>query len=104
MHFTGQCFKESASFSEPTFYYHGIDKHLSDLSISVKKQAKRRPWSNKEREAVQRHLGKQLLFGDLPGKKEIEACLLSEQVLCSRTWTNVKDFCRNEIKKRGKKN
>ena len=45
-----------------------------------------------------------LIMGKLPGKKEILACIESENDLHNRSWKNVKDFCRNLIetnKRRG---
>ena len=58
----------------------------------------KRPWSNEEKQAVEKHLKKYIIRGHLPGKKEIEKCLeMEKNVLVNRAWTNIKDFCRNKI-------
>ena len=56
---------------------------------------KKTPWSVTEKTAVIKHLGKYMLSRKVPGKAAIDSCLEKEQCLSSRTWKNVKDFCRN---------
>jgi hypothetical protein len=57
------------------------------------------PWSEDEKRAVERHLGKILRLFKLPGRKDIDACLSVETVLTAngRSWKNVKDYIRNRI-------
>ena len=52
-----------------------------------------------EKAAIDRHFAKNILLGKLPGKKEIEKCLKLEKILQIRTWTNIKDQIRNQMKK-----
>jgi len=61
--------------------------------------AVKRPWSQEERDAVSRHLSGIMMRGILPRKEEIERCIGQEQVLQSRSWRNVKDYCRCKMKK-----
>lgn len=64
----------------------------------VNQAAKKRPWTTAEKVAVDKHLGRLLDKNKLPGKKDITACMNAEAALKSRTWRNVKDFCRNKLK------
>ena len=50
-----------------------------------------------EKDTVHRSLGKLIYQQILPGKKAITDCLESEPALQSRSWTDVKNFCRNQI-------
>lgn len=67
-------------------------------STKKKKNTKHRPWSEYEREAVKRNLHHILVLNQLPGKKAIEDCISKEPSLSTRSWRNVKDFCRNALK------
>jgi len=66
-------------------------------SLAKRTNVKRRPWTEEEKAAVMKQLGKQILRKTLPRKKEIENCLRVEPELRHRNWRNVKDFCRNKM-------
>lgn len=55
----------------------------------------RRDWSGAEKAAVLHYFGDYVSRQKLPGKKEIEDCISKEEILCYRSWRNVKDFIRN---------
>jgi hypothetical protein len=58
----------------------------------------KQPWDIRERAAMEKHFGAQLLAHTIPSKESIEACLLVEpEILCRRKWKTVKDYCRNKI-------
>ena len=62
----------------------------------LKKKGKNR-WSDCEKAAVEQHLGAFMtVHSRLPGKSEVERCLIAEPVLKNRTWHNIKDFIRNK--------
>lgn len=58
---------------------------------------KRVSWSQEEKDAVFKHLGKYIYAGKIPGRSVIDKCLEKESVLQNRNWLLVKDFCRNKI-------
>lgn len=62
----------------------------------------RRTWTDEEVTAVEKHFEQFLLLRNgLPGKKSIDKCLKTESaVLKHRTWTNVKDYLRNRMKRK----
>jgi hypothetical protein len=60
----------------------------------------KKPWSEEERAAVHRWLDKFLCQKQLPRKAAIIRCIDNEPALLSRSWKNVKDFCRNIISRR----
>jgi hypothetical protein len=62
-----------------------------------KKKRIQRTWSKKETEAVMRHLEKMILRKQVPKKTEILLCMEAERSLSTRTWQNIRDFCRNRI-------
>ena len=56
----------------------------------------RRPWTTAEKTDVQEGLRKFFQLRKVPGKLDIEAaCTVALQ---TRTWRNIKDFCRNTMK------
>lgn len=58
----------------------------------------RRPWSQDEKNAVLAHLEGYILRKQIPGKRQIDACIKAEPALNGRSWRNIKDFCRNSMK------
>ncbi|KAJ8049630.1 hypothetical protein HOLleu_02461 [Holothuria leucospilota] len=73
-------------------------KHTTKTVSRKKKVTKHRPWTPEERQAVKRNLHHLLVLNTLPGKADIERCIAKEPALHSRTWRNIKDFCRNMMK------
>jgi len=67
--------------------------------ILVNVSGVKKPWSHDERAAVSRHLAVLMSSGSIPGKAAIDCCIAREPVLKSRPWTQIKDFCRNRMKK-----
>ena len=63
----------------------------------------KRPWTEVEKEAVQKHLGHYIRTFNIPGKRPIDECLAAETALESRNWKNVKDFVRNLIREAERK-
>lgn len=64
----------------------------------------KRLWSEEEQAAVRRQFGDFSKLMKVPGKKDCDACLVSEPALNSRTWREVKYFVHNSIqslKRRG---
>ncbi|XP_033644549.1 uncharacterized protein LOC117304284 isoform X1 [Asterias rubens] len=56
---------------------------------------KRRPWTAQEKKDVTEGLQRFILLKKIPGKRDIESsCPVALQ---TRTWKNIKDFCRNTM-------
>ena len=55
-------------------------------------------WSNREKEAVMRIFGQKIQKRKYAAKGECEKAVMEEE-LSGRSWTNVKDYMRNLIKK-----
>jgi len=58
-----------------------------------RKIAKRKPWTESEREAVRSHFATEIMSKKLPGKGAIDAFLKDSHL--NREWKNVKDHIRN---------
>ncbi|XP_014679515.1 PREDICTED: uncharacterized protein LOC106819387 [Priapulus caudatus] len=58
----------------------------------------KKPWTDAERDAIDRHLGVFIRTMKLPGK-ECEPCQLNESRLAQRPWRQIKYFIYNRIKK-----
>ena len=55
----------------------------------------------KQKAAVAKHFRKHLVSRKLPGKAQIEALFMAEPTVFEhRSWRNVKDFVRNQIRKK----
>ncbi|PIK57336.1 hypothetical protein BSL78_05725 [Apostichopus japonicus] len=67
------------------------------------KTTKRKAWSTDERDAIMKHFSGLILRNKLPGKTEIERVMVKEKSLHSRSWRNIKDFCRNCIVSKSRK-
>lgn len=67
------------------------------------KTTKRKAWSTDERDAIMKHFSGLILRNKLPGKTEIESVMVKEKSLHSRSWRNIKDFCRNCIVSKSRK-
>lgn len=87
---------------DATSYRAKFDDNEDDSEVLVPKQFPKRrrdvkkiPWSDEEREAVLRHFQKHLLLKVVPNKKDCDKCLSAEPVLAKRSWKNLKDFVRN---------
>ncbi len=63
-----------------------------------RKKYQKRPWSAKEKAAVGRQLHCFIEQGKLPGKADCEKAIKNEDILNDRTWLNVKDFIRNQLR------
>ena len=62
---------------------------------------KKRSWSDREKQAVVRHLGGYLRSRKVPGKAPIMKAFNAEPVtFANRSWKNVKDFVRHHISKK----
>ena len=59
----------------------------------------RQEWTSPQKRIVFKHLGSNLSLNQLPGKQACEL-VLRESPMKTRKWTDVKNFCRNEIRKR----
>ena len=59
---------------------------------------KKKEWTQEEKDVVSRHLGSYILRGNLSGKIIIVKCMEPERVLKNRSWRNIKDYCRNQIR------
>lgn len=70
---------------------------LSSDFIGAKIQVKR-PWTDREKNAVQRRMAKFIALKKVPGKNDCQLCIGKESpVLCTRTWKDIKYFVYNEI-------
>ncbi|XP_071810901.1 uncharacterized protein [Apostichopus japonicus] len=67
------------------------------------KTTKRKAWSTDERDAIMKHFSGLILRNKLPGKTEIERVMVKEKSLHSRSWRNIKDFCKNCIVSKSRK-
>jgi len=64
-------------------------------------QQTKKPWTSKEKAAVYQHLGDYPRTRKLPGKLAVENLFKAEPtVFKQRQWRNVKDFVRNQIRKK----
>ncbi|XP_078023681.1 uncharacterized protein LOC144463423 [Epinephelus lanceolatus] len=57
----------------------------------------RRPWSEAERMAVEKHLGNFMAEQRVPGKEHCLQAIQAEKALSERSWKNVKDYVHNKI-------
>ncbi|XP_067314744.1 uncharacterized protein [Pseudorasbora parva] len=57
----------------------------------------KRAWSEEERAAVHKHLGRFIAERRVPGKLECAKCLEEERALKARSWKDVKNFVYNAI-------
>lgn len=72
----------------------------SQIVDKFRREFKPRKWTEEERKAVMCTLGQFLSLCTLPSKRDIEKAMAQRPTLKSRTWRNIKDFVRNEIRKR----
>ena len=63
----------------------------------------RNPWSDAEKDAVKRTLGKFFVGMKVPGKKAIDQAILKEPILQKRPWLVIKSYVYNVIERRKKK-
>ncbi|XP_056880147.1 uncharacterized protein LOC130520465 [Takifugu flavidus] len=78
---------------------------LSKLpATDIRKPFQRRPWSDKEKAAVWRQLGKSIILKKVPGKQLCLNAIQAEPVLCQRTWKDVKYHVYNRIAIEKRKN
>ncbi|XP_029987178.1 serine-rich 25 kDa antigen protein-like isoform X5 [Sphaeramia orbicularis] len=61
------------------------------------KSSVKRPWTEKEKSAVNKHLGRFVGERKVPGKKDCTACIEQERALAQRSWKDVKNFVYNTI-------
>lgn len=61
------------------------------------KNGRRHTWTKEEKRCVETAFRKHLAVKRLPGKRECEQLLETNDVLRKRTWRMVKDFVRNKI-------
>ncbi|XP_055017813.1 uncharacterized protein LOC129411297 isoform X2 [Boleophthalmus pectinirostris] len=67
------------------------------VDVPVSKPAKR-PWTETEKNAVRRQMGKFMALRKVPGKNDCRMCIEKESAsLGARTWRDVKYFVYNEI-------
>ena len=66
----------------------------------ILKRRNPRKWSDGERAAVFRHLGCYIDASRLPGKGAIEACIREEPALKDRSWINIKNFCKYNVRRK----
>ena len=70
-----------------------------DVPLQRKRQCARRKWSDEEIAAVNRQLPHCFITATVPKKDQAEKAIASEPALRRRSWTNVKDFVYNQVKK-----
>ncbi|CAM4686021.1 unnamed protein product [Leuciscus chuanchicus] len=68
----------------------GKAKEISGITL-------RKPWSEAERRAVNKHLARFVAEQRVPGKADCMRCLEEEKVLKERSWKDVKNFVYNTI-------
>ncbi|KAM9488366.1 uncharacterized protein Hap1MRO34_005317 isoform 1-T1 [Clarias gariepinus] len=69
-----------------------MEKVAGHPGVKVKK-----PWSEGERDAVRKHLGKFITERRVPGKENCMRCVTAEKALAQRSWKDVKNFVYNSI-------
>ncbi|XP_026195542.1 uncharacterized protein LOC113148187 isoform X2 [Anabas testudineus] len=87
-----------------------VERHLLKKKKKIGKQSKmvkskekkssakgKRPWTEPEREAVHKHLGRFIAERRVPGKEHCTMCLTEEKALRQRSWKDVKNFVYNRI-------
>lgn len=80
------------------FKYFSFDNHLLSLSFAEPLVSNvRRPWSDAEKNAVNKHLAKFMAERRVPGKDDCLRCIKEEEVLGQRSWKDVKNFVHNTI-------
>lgn len=57
----------------------------------------KKPWSEGERDAVRKHMGKFITERRVPGKENCMRCVTAEKALAQRSWKDVKNFVYNSI-------
>lgn len=73
------------------------NQHCLLLFVESPKVTVRRPWSEAERSAVNKHLGKFMAERRVPGKVQCMQCIEEEKALRQRSWKDVKNFVHNTI-------
>ncbi|KAG8005875.1 hypothetical protein GBF38_004886 [Nibea albiflora] len=76
--------------------YDTSEDQSSDID-ELPKQKVRRPWSEAERAAVNRHMSRFTEERRVPGKEDCVRCLMKEKSLKLRSWKDVKNFVYNTI-------
>ncbi|XP_037390300.1 claspin-like isoform X2 [Pygocentrus nattereri] len=71
-----------------------VETRKSDRKHTVQP---RRPWTDREKEAVWRHLTKYRALKNVPGKADCLRCIQAELALKTRTWKDIKNFVYNSI-------
>lgn len=90
---------ESESDEEP------VKKRKKSAEIKGKKvqrgkrEFRRRAWNNEEKDTMNRQMAVYWLRKKVPNKKECDECLSREPDLNRRSWTDVKNYVCNVIKK-----
>ncbi|KAL7877093.1 hypothetical protein SRHO_G00037360 [Serrasalmus rhombeus] len=69
-----------------------VETRKSDRKHTVQP---RRPWTDREKEAVWRHLTKYRALKNVPGKADCLRCIQAELALKTRTWKDIKNFVYN---------
>ena len=67
------------------------------VSTRIKKRDVKVPWTAAEKKAVMQFFTDQIRKHVVPGKSDCVRCINSYPVLGKRSWTNVKDYVRNQI-------
>lgn len=65
--------------------------------LKGKKKRTQRRWSEKEKDAVMKHMMPDIIRKKVPRKEGILLCMKKERCLAQRTWRSIRDFCRNAI-------
>ena len=73
----------------------------TDATAEKHPRQRKKVWTCEEKAAVNEHLGVFLRTRRIPGKQKItEAMKASGNLFKDRTWRNIKDFVRNQIRKK----
>ncbi|MEQ2305868.1 hypothetical protein AMECASPLE_002355 [Ameca splendens] len=72
-------------------------KKKQGREAEMPKMLVRRPWSEAEKNAVNKHLAKFMAERRVPGKEHCMQCKEKERALDDRSWKDVKNFVYNTI-------
>ncbi|XP_033638838.1 uncharacterized protein LOC117299409 [Asterias rubens] len=77
------------------------EKTKEPAETEAAQQQRKKQWTLAEKQAVVRHLGSFLRSRKVPGKGPISALMKAEpRLFTDRSWRNVKDFVRNQVRKK----
>jgi hypothetical protein len=88
--------QERANKQDSLIERHNILTTYCFFLVAKRHQTTKNVWTDRQKAAVQVSLAKYFFIkGQLPGKREIENCIVAHECLSTRSWRNIKDFIRN---------